>query len=161
MVPGSDRPSHWWGRYPRTLQQLARDYMRIRIYRHQDVLQMRTYCRDVRRELGRLCRFRSQYRRQRGEILRLRMLVHQLKSHRRNLGIIRYQKSQLEAQRVRIIQMQNRMRDMRRSRCLLHRDWRFARQQHSQMKSQILDLTTEVELLRSQLTLALQGQLEN
>ena len=143
-------------RFPRALRMIAHEYIRICIYTHRDMMQMRTYCNDLRREMGRLQRFRGQYTRQRAEILRLRVLVRSLRNQSANLRKIREQKMLIGVQRERISHMQNTMRDMRHTRSSLYRDWRETHSRCSRLTSENVCLKTDLELVKSQM-IALQS----
>ena len=157
MRPSRDYPSHEFERmpngryrYPRKLSTLALEFSRIQIYRHRDVMDMRTYCLDVRRELNRVQKYRGQYHRQRAEISRLRLLVRSLRDQRSNVALIKQQKAQLEAQKSRIVLLQKTMQEMRQSRCRLYRDWQSTHSRCSELQKTCAFLQSECELARSQ-----------
>ena len=138
-------------RYPRSLQNIAREYTRIRIYQHRDMLTMRTYCYDMQRELNRLQRWRGQYRRQQREIIRLRTIIRQLRDRRGNLSTIRQQKTQIDNYQRQLASMQTTMQSMRRTRSVLYRDWRRTHSRCSDLERANLRLMSDIELAQSQL----------
>ena len=136
------------GRYPRSLQTLALEYTRIRIWRARDMMYMRTYCHDVRAELNRCAKYRRQYHRQQREILRLRLVIRSLREHKANVVRLRLQNEQLAVQKRRLETVERELKDKRRSRCLMYRDWRDTHSKCSQLISENKSLQTEVDELR-------------
>ena len=136
------------GRYPRSLQALALEYTRIRIWRARDMMYMKTYCHDVRTELGRCAKYRKQYHRQQKEILRLRLVVRSLREHRANVVRLRLQNEQLAVQKRRLETVERELREKRRSRCQMYRDWRDTHSRCSKLVSENKLLQAEVDELR-------------
>lgn len=143
------RPQNYGaGRYPRSLQTLALEYTRIRIWRARDMMYMRTYCHDVRAELNRCAKYRRQYHRQQKEILRLRLVVRSLREHRANVVRLRLQNEQMAVQKRRLETVERELRNFRRSRCQQYRDWRDAHSKCSKLMTENKLLQSEVEELR-------------
>ena len=133
------------GRYPRSLQTIAAEYTRIRIYRAKDVMYMRTYCRDMKNELDRMIKYKRVYRGQRAEIIRLRLLVRSLQQHRSNVIKLDQQESKLKEQKNLIASLQKNIDELRRSRCQMYRDWRDTHSKCSKLMHENDNLREEVE----------------
>ena len=137
------------GRYPRSLQTLAVEYARIRIYRAKDVMYMRNYCHDLRTEMNRLVKYKSTYRRQRAEILRLRLLVRSLKEHQANVARLQRSKVQIDDQKNRIESLEKNVKDMRHARCQMYRDWRDTHSRCSKLMTENSNLQEELEEIKN------------
>lgn len=137
------------GRYPRSLQTLAAEYARIRIYRANDIAYMRNYCYDMRVEMNRLVKYKSTYKRQRAEILRLRLLVRALREHRANVVRLQRSRVQIKEQKSRIESLEKNVSDMRHARCQMYRDWRDTHSRCSKLMTENSNLQEELEEVRN------------